>query len=157
MPLTAWMILHRTGHNLQTHAALPEIREIAWHYFPKLFKVIGDEFCSLPREFQAFDPNPYKGLSPCNDAGLTAYYFMTTRSTKYGPLTNELDLFSEAFAQYVTTGKFCLNRLTDPKVAGLLRDKTVEEFNQLLDCLEDEANGILGRVCEEIKGHVLSF
>lgn len=51
--------------------------------------------------------------------GFMALHFMTMRSAREKALSNELDIFAEAFAQFLHTGKFRLNRWEDSGIEAL--------------------------------------
>lgn len=132
-------------------------------------------------DFSCFDGN----TPNLNRTGFLAMYLMTMRSAREKALSNELDIFAEAFAQFLHTGRFRMNRWAQSGIQELGHTKrfrevydhgrvqqswahclnqdlstlrvTEEYLDQRIGEIEAEVNAKMSVLAERMVGKVFSF
>ena len=114
--------------------------------------------------------------------GFLANHLFTMRSAREKAVSNELDIFAEAFAQYMHQGKFTLNRWEDsgltelghtknfpanPRrqtswIGGIDQDLTqlkmsLFQINQRIGMVETEVNQKMAQLAKHLVGKQISF
>ena len=211
IPMTSWILLHRLSHAMVvgecdgvfddsfTRLDGPEFALFAglddlWvdaYYGAESTQIpvrIVQNHCSIrstqPMRSKTFD----RGFS-CMDGGIDTYriglmatFFMTMKSARDRALSNELDIFAEAFAQFLHTGRFRMNRWKESGIEemlhtdamrksprsqtewglGLKQDLTarvtaVELLDQRIEEIEQEVNTKMATLAQRMVGKQFSF
>lgn len=115
-------------------------------------------------------------------AGFLATYLFTMRSARERALSNELDIFAEAFAQFLHTGRFRLKRWQDSGIEELVhthqvpkgprsqtdwacylrqdlthRLTSVEALDEKITEIETDINTRMAELAKRMVGHQFSF
>lgn len=164
-PMTAWIIAHRIAHMLQvlSHGEAWTAERTVWDQLVTIWNAVFEGPARL-----GHDP-----LSPANpEHALTQFanVLFTMRSARNGEIQNPLDVFGEALAQWLLTGRFKFTRMEEwdlgrvNKKYFLYRDNppkmkpyNVEEVNALLEQGEQAIADALEKTFQSMVGRVLKF
>lgn len=203
IPMTPWIMAHRLAHALISAPTVFDDSEYTTLHGPEayLFETLEDLFVDafqgpLSSEFKMATQDSRKkvadyirknkqfscmsGVDP-KGVGFMATHLFTMKSARERMISNELDIFAEAFAQFLITGRFRMNRWAKSGLSELKHSResvshpssqtkwgdylnvplalhiSPEEFDSKVAVIEAEANRRMKELADRLVGKVVAF
>lgn len=200
IPMTPWIMVHRIAHGLMSSRDIftddftslegPEATiffglEKLWH---DCFGEQPEWSCGtldyrLDIQNRSRSHGSFSCMGNFNPAivGFMSTYFFTMKSARERMISNELDIFAEAFAQYLITGRFKLRRFRESGIeevghtdnyiknpcaqtdwghglkTSLVPKIPVEEIDACISLLEQDINARMKKLADRLVGRVVAF